>query len=464
MRYLFPLALISALSLVTVGCGDDATPGDCSAATCNGCCDNGQCQVGNLDTACGLGGGACAACQTGESCQTGVCKTGGSCDNGCLDGQQVCQPGNANDACGTSGAACTSCQSGTTCSGGKCETACNVTTCPNGCCAADGTCVDPVTDTQCGGAGAACQACTGTDKCESGVCADTTKDCTNCPGCCANGTTCLPGDTAAACGTAGAACSTCTTTEKCTAGACLTNTGTCDAASCPSGCCLPDKTCVPFAGQGTASCGKAGEACNVCKTGELCQQGTCVANQPCFSFCKQGCCTASGQCIAFAGQDAKKCGTGGITCSACGTDLSCAQGTCVTDATWEVSVTSAVIAPKNAAGKDWDSSFFSNPLPDAYLGAKLGGALLMLDFTKVIDDTLTPAWNEVLATWTQSDLLNKGLDITVRDSDGLLGYPFETISDCTVALTQGDLTAGTKTIAACGTSVTQIVLTFTLKK
>ena len=462
-RSLMIAAVAAVFGLAACGDDDPATP--CSADNCNGCCVDGECKPGNTLEACGLGGGACAACTTGQVCSaTGVCEGGQppDCSAGCLDDQQKCQLGNTNEACGTGGNTCIACKSGETCNGGKCEAACSFTTCPDGCCADDGTCVKPVTDAQCGAAGAACQACTGGKKCESGVCADPTKDCTDCPGCCSGGTTCLPGDTPAACGASGAACVTCKPGEKCENGACVQAPVACDKTTCPSGCCLPDETCVPFAAQGVNKCGTNGEACNVCTGGSPCQQGTCVGNLPCSSFCKQGCCTASGQCVEFPDQDAKQCGTGGVTCSACSGQLSCAQGGCITDAVWEVWVVSAVIAAKKKDGKDWDTALFANPLPDPYVGAKLSTSLLIIDFTKTIDNTITPQWNEKLTNWSQSDLLNKGLEVAVRDSDGINGIPYETIDSCTVSLTQADLTAGTKTIN-CGTLVTQLVLQFKLK-
>ncbi len=332
----------------------------------------------------------------------------------------------------------------------------------NGCCAADGTCVKTPSKTQCGVLGAACVACKTGETCTSGTCADPANTCASCPGCCAGGSICLPGDTLAACGVSGAACSTCKAGEHCDKGTCVTVTKKCDKTTCPSGCCLPDETCVPFGAQANGSCGKGGEACTVCKTGEVCQLGTCVGNQPCFSYCKQGCCTASGQCLAYSKQDATTCGTGAVTCSACSKDLSCAQGACIADAVWEVSAISAVIAAKDADGKDWDTTLFTDPLPDPYLQIRLTTVIFPFHLTKTINNTLTPNWNEALASYAQSELLNKGLEVTVFDSDGVLGTPFETIGKCTVTLTQADLTAGKKTIAKCELA-SDVVLNFKKK-
>lgn len=54
-------------------------PEPCGSATCAGCCDaSGVCQVGETDDACGLGGGACVACQN-ECVAGGVVAPGSSC-------------------------------------------------------------------------------------------------------------------------------------------------------------------------------------------------------------------------------------------------------------------------------------------------------------------------------------------------------------------------------------------------
>ncbi len=41
----------------------------CSAATCTGCCFNGQCQTGNTASACGKAGSACTACGNNQVCK-----------------------------------------------------------------------------------------------------------------------------------------------------------------------------------------------------------------------------------------------------------------------------------------------------------------------------------------------------------------------------------------------------------
>jgi len=205
-------------------------------------------------------------------------------------------------------------------------------------------------------------------------------------------------------------------------------------------------------------CGKNAEACVVCDaTDKTCQQGTCVKDQPCLSFCSQGCCTTSGQCLPYTSQSKNECGTSG-QCMSCGTQ-SCVDGKCVNDPVWEVWIESAVIAPKNSNGDDWDSLWLTNPLPDPYTIISLGGSLILTGFTKTIDNTLTPFWNEKVKTFKESELIASGLFLGVRDADGL-GI-FETIASCsTLTVTTAMLTTGTHTIATCGTLVTNLKLKF----
>src|SRR2546427_13260957 len=62
--------LIAGL-LLLAGCG---TTGKVCDSKCNGCCDpNGVCQNGGLNSACGAGGHACAACAPQQFCSGGFC-------------------------------------------------------------------------------------------------------------------------------------------------------------------------------------------------------------------------------------------------------------------------------------------------------------------------------------------------------------------------------------------------------
>lgn len=74
----FALGLVMASA---PSCGP--TPAACDASSCQGCCDaNGACQPGNVETACGVSGGACSTCAGGQLCQGGICAGGGTGDGG----------------------------------------------------------------------------------------------------------------------------------------------------------------------------------------------------------------------------------------------------------------------------------------------------------------------------------------------------------------------------------------------
>jgi C2 domain len=456
MRKIYAAVATAMLAVAVAGCSDPVEDQQlCSASSCpGGCCSNGTCEPGATTDACGAAGGVCAVCGQDESCVDGACKKVGGCTTGCADSSNVCQPGTANESCGTAGKACAACSAGQTCTAGVCTAACNHITCAQGCCTADGQCVQSVA-TSCGSGGAACATCKSGEDCVAGACVKK-QDCSSCDGCCINGTQCMPGSSAAACGTSGATCTTCNSKESCVNGQCQAIS--CDKTSCPSGCCTANNQCIPFTQQNLSVCGKAAEACHVCgSTDKSCQQGTCVKDQPCLTFCSKGCCTASGQCLDFTSQSKTECGASGA-CKSCGA-LSCISGLCVSDPVWEVSVLSAVISAKNSAGKDWDSAWFTNPLPDPYAIIALGGASVLTGFTKTIDNTLTPFWNEKIKTYKESDLTGPGIRLGLRDSDGL-GI-FETIADCaTLKLTSTMLAAGSHTIASCGSTVTKLKLKF----
>lgn len=88
------LATSAAVAAFSAACGP--VKGDCSAATCTtGCCDDeGVCQIGVLDSACGVSGMACQTCTAGLYCQSGQCvgfgnqtqNDGGNGDGGMGDG------------------------------------------------------------------------------------------------------------------------------------------------------------------------------------------------------------------------------------------------------------------------------------------------------------------------------------------------------------------------------------------
>jgi len=82
----------------------------CSPATCpNGCCQNGTCVNPPTAAACGTSGNACTQCPSGENCISGQCSNGSpdaggctfqSCLLGCCDNNGACQTGTTDTACG----------------------------------------------------------------------------------------------------------------------------------------------------------------------------------------------------------------------------------------------------------------------------------------------------------------------------------------------------------------------------
>ena len=85
MRYSRSLVLGLAVGLslsFVASCGPAPQP--CGPSTCTGCCDeNGECLAGSSLLACGVGGGACAACEANQACLAGAC---GLIDGGDYDG------------------------------------------------------------------------------------------------------------------------------------------------------------------------------------------------------------------------------------------------------------------------------------------------------------------------------------------------------------------------------------------
>lgn len=225
------------------GGGGVTSDGGCGPTNCNGCCEasTGLCRGGNLYTACGMGGGLCAACPNGQTCINFACQAF-HCP-GCTDTTGACLPGNQNQACGVDAGACAMCPTNQTCLSGACVTAttCGPANC-NGCC--DGTvCVGTPTAMRCGSGGNACTTCSGTQTCVGGTCSTSsgggtgggstgggagggsggggsTGSCSplNCSGCCDGQGVCQPGDQKSACGVLGASCQSCT---FCLSGICI---------------------------------------------------------------------------------------------------------------------------------------------------------------------------------------------------------------------------------------------------
>lgn len=133
------VALGVLVLVAQAGCGDDSGGGGSGSdgssavldlgggcATCNGCCDNGECKLGTSASACGFGGLSCQKCKTGEQCLSGTCTTSSSgcsstsCSTGCCDSNGKCVSPPTSSACGLSGSSCTECKTAEECKSGVC--------------------------------------------------------------------------------------------------------------------------------------------------------------------------------------------------------------------------------------------------------------------------------------------------------------------------------------------------------
>ena len=279
----------NGLVCVPVGEGE-AT---CTDGGCPGCCDeNGAgCYAGNTATHCGTGGSGCVECSAEtEQCLNNVCESRAECgpENcaGCCDGE-LCKLGTSDTACGMGGVACQACD----CHSGSCDTPaqCGPANCA-GCCSRlfAATCeipaaqaLPPLTRT-CGLGGVKCDECEDDETCEGGVCTKT--GCLQtCEGCCDRTGVCQPGDTDLACGNPGELCRACPAMQRCVDGDCE-RPGACGETTC-AGCCNNQGACVT--GDSPNACGIGGATCEACDDYSECVLNVCV---------KKTCeCTGAGQ-------------------------------------------------------------------------------------------------------------------------------------------------------------------------
>jgi hypothetical protein len=208
---------------------------------------------------------------------------------------------------------------------------CSAASCPSGCCDETGQCRSGVGLTSCGTQGRSCISCpqAGFDTCfpDLKVCGNSLQTCNaaTCPtGCCAvrgGREVCLSGTDDAACGVAGGSCASCSSQgQACDVRARVCAGQVCDAKTCPSGCCQGNQ-CVP--GRNDRVCGQAGRACTDCRAqGQACvpqgaSGGACQGGPPVCNAatCPTGCCQGN---VCFPGLDGPLCGRGGAQCASCG--------------------------------------------------------------------------------------------------------------------------------------------------
>jgi MYXO-CTERM domain-containing protein len=306
---------------------------------------------------CGIDGGDCKNCDSGNACEKDSCSPKGECsvdsivpdkdaclDNsgtcwqgaccrGCLDKNDTCQPGDAVTSCGKSSAnglvPCADCT--------DTEPVCTADSCDP-----KGNCVNAAVSD-----GMACPdgtKCNGDEKCKSGVCTapanfscDDNNPCTS--------ESC---DAVAGCahtkldGTSCADTNLCNGAEVCATGNCTAGTPlNCnDNNPCTIDGCSPASGCTNAKQNGT-SCADA----NLCNGAEMCVTGACTAGTPLDCDDKNPCtddtCDPAGGCMHTAVTAGTKCDDGnvcngistcvGTVCSA-GTALNCDDANvCTTD-------------------------------------------------------------------------------------------------------------------------------------
>ena len=224
---------------------------------------------------------------------------------------------------------------GTSSSSSGGPTSCGPSNCSTGCCDASGKCQTGHDATACGALGGTCSNCTanGFTACNTAracVKAVATCNASTCPtGCCqsdgAGGVQCAQGTSSAACGTSGQSCLDCENSgSACDIVQQHCSASKCDASNC-TGCCVGDQ-CLP--GNSSFACGANGGQCGSCDPGQVCQLtsaggGVCIGAFTCGPDNCDGCCNPDGQCVG--GIVDAACGFGGQRCTACPFEEACSQ-------------------------------------------------------------------------------------------------------------------------------------------
>lgn len=374
LRWLFAVSMSMGLfMLVAPGCGrssleledydasvssssSSGNPAGCGPSTCsNGCCDaKGQCQTGRNARACGTAGGACKDCvgtgfdtctdsrvcaRTVTDCDLSNCATG--CCATTPSGEEQCLSGTEATACGRGAEACTNCED----DGRACDlstrtcgtTRCDATNC-SGCCVGD-LCLPGNSQFACGENGGQCGRCNTGEVCRitsvgGGRCESAQTKCgpANCGGCCTASGQCLDGLRDGACGRLGQQCEVCGSGETCTpdglpgARTCQP-TQFCGPSNC-DGCCLGD-VCVPSGAQSNGACGIKGQQCTSCGPNQTCNPaGFCENANNCGPLSCAGCCVGE---VCAVGTQNTACGVAGAQCQNCLNQFpprTCQSGSC----------------------------------------------------------------------------------------------------------------------------------------
>ena len=181
-------------------------------------------------------------------------------------------------------------------------------------------------------------------------------------------------------------------------------------------------------------------------------RSACNASTP-FSCGSNGYCDYTGRCQTCAAGMANCDGQSNNMCEAPAS--ACTGGT---GGTWDVTLVSVSVTPKDASNSDWDTIWGTNPLPDVYVYVSAGGIKFAHSRTQA--NTTYAQFEETLLTGlTTTQLTGNGLSISVRDEDAPGGYPYNSIGSCNYKLYA---TSGTsEQIVACGPQVLSLKLRFT---
>jgi hypothetical protein len=227
----------------------------------------------------------------------------------------------------------------------------------------------------------------------------------------------------------------------------------CASSSCTTGCCSGG-VCVE--GLTEAACGKSGETCKACQSGEVCASGECQTSSCDQASCPDGCCSSA---TCENGTSTSACGTGGGSCTSCKSGESCVGGSCTAttgEKYYKVTLVSGTIYAGGiticVAGVGGVLDYWCDP----FVVLKVGK--LQATSSKQNNNN-TPSWNEELVTVTDADLM-AGIEVDLYDAD--VGYDMP-MGSATYNVTSSDLSTGTVSldIKAVGVSTAQVVLSFT---